>query len=104
MGNDREWSQKLFHPSNYNIHVSFATATVDLAFANEHCDSILLTASASTFAFWIAYLSNSDSTSIYYNRQFSKPFGIERELVVEDFFLPEWISLSFENGHIRTVK
>uniref|UniRef100_A0A914H7P8 L-Fucosyltransferase n=1 Tax=Globodera rostochiensis TaxID=31243 RepID=A0A914H7P8_GLORO len=63
----------------------------DLAFAATACDSLLITASSSTFSWWIAYLMPDEST-IFYNSNF-KGTSYSREN-----FLPDWIPIQLING------
>ncbi|KAI1728047.1 galactoside 2-alpha-L-fucosyltransferase [Ditylenchus destructor] len=69
--------------------------TEDMAFASIHCDSLLITAQASTFGWWIGYLmdSNWDRSrgSIFFNSNFkddapSDTYGF-------DNFPSHWIPL-----------
>uniref|UniRef100_A0A915BAU5 L-Fucosyltransferase n=1 Tax=Parascaris univalens TaxID=6257 RepID=A0A915BAU5_PARUN len=100
-GNDRTWSLnvagKYFNNTRMRLYVTnairSATPAVDFAFVQYNCDSVILTASASTFGWWTAFLAGPHK-NIYYNTVFSKPNGIEKELNVTDFFPPEWIPLT----------
>uniref|UniRef100_A0A183U436 L-Fucosyltransferase n=1 Tax=Toxocara canis TaxID=6265 RepID=A0A183U436_TOXCA len=102
-GNDYEWSvnvvQKYLNNSNTAAHVlpvmSNFTPVVDFAFVRQNCDTILLSASISTFGWWAAYLAG-PAKKIYYNAVFSKPNGVENEVNAADFFLPSWISLNIK--------
>ncbi len=105
IGNDQKFATQLF--ANYSDKIttiifnsSKENVTYDLAFASRHCNSIILTASASTFGFWMAYLST--NATIYYNYDFSKIGGIEKEFVRDDFFPPNWTPLLFDvdNGNV----
>ncbi|KAI1715886.1 galactoside 2-alpha-L-fucosyltransferase [Ditylenchus destructor] len=62
----------------------------DLCFATLYCDSLLITASSSTFAWWIGYLmeatSNPKRGRIFYNSEFNAEMNVDL-----DNFLPEWI-------------
>ncbi|KAL3086856.1 hypothetical protein niasHS_001131 [Heterodera schachtii] len=64
----------------------------DFAFAILACDSLLITAQASTFAWWIAYLMPDDAT-IFYNSKFGPAFSHTRENL-----LPQWIPIRLING------
>jgi hypothetical protein len=74
---------------------------VHWAFAVQYCKSIIQTAPASTFGWWMAYLSS--NATIYYNTKYSTPGGIERELVRADFFPPEWIPLTMSDNGTVTI-
>uniref|UniRef100_A0A914H5H1 L-Fucosyltransferase n=1 Tax=Globodera rostochiensis TaxID=31243 RepID=A0A914H5H1_GLORO len=63
----------------------------DLAFAATACDSLLITASSSTFSWWIAYLMPDQST-FFYNSNFN---GTKYS---RENFLPDWIPIQLING------
>uniref|UniRef100_A0A183BVY8 L-Fucosyltransferase n=1 Tax=Globodera pallida TaxID=36090 RepID=A0A183BVY8_GLOPA len=65
----------------------------DLAFAATACDSLLITASSSTFSWWIAYLMP-DEAMIFYNSKF------EGTPYVRENFLAEWIPIQLINGTV----
>ncbi len=103
IGNDDNFLQNIFYyfsPFSTILYRDIDRPAVDWAFATRYCNSIILTASASTFGFWMAYLST--NATIYYNYDFSKIGGIEKELIRDDFFLPDWIPLLFDvdNGNV----
>ncbi|VDM36588.1 unnamed protein product [Toxocara canis] len=99
-GDDYEWYSKIalenFGLDKFKVYASLplnATAAIVFAFARRHCDSVLLTASASTFGWWMAYLAKETAT-IYYNRYFSYPKGIVLQLNPSDFFPSNWTALA----------
>uniref|UniRef100_A0A914H4R3 L-Fucosyltransferase n=1 Tax=Globodera rostochiensis TaxID=31243 RepID=A0A914H4R3_GLORO len=65
----------------------------DMAFATTSCDSLLITASSSTFSWWIAYLMP-DEAMIFYNSKF------EGTPYVRENFLAEWIPIQLINGTV----
>uniref|UniRef100_A0A7E4URC5 O-fucosyltransferase family protein n=1 Tax=Panagrellus redivivus TaxID=6233 RepID=A0A7E4URC5_PANRE len=71
----------------------------EMYFGTEYCDSILLTASGSTFGWWIAYLSPRQ-VPVYYNEKVSKVPNFSKALHPNDYFLPEWHKLSLNDGFI----
>ncbi|KAL3104559.1 hypothetical protein niasHT_022817 [Heterodera trifolii] len=66
--NDLTINQKLF--SKVYLPKSMPRAN-DFAFATTACDSLLITAQSSTYAWWIAYLMP-DNATIFYNSKFDK--------------------------------
>lgn len=98
-GNDRKWSQSIFgDQKDVTVPVYIAKPqkrpSVDLAFSSLFCDSLVLTASSSTFAFWMAYLAK-DGVTVYYNKSFAKKGVLMNEFNPKDFFLAHWKSLKF---------
>ncbi|KAL3093257.1 hypothetical protein niasHS_005152 [Heterodera schachtii] len=63
----------------------------DLAFATIACNSMLITAPASTFSWWMAYLMP-DNSPIYYSAHLEKTYR------GKDNFLKEWIPLRLIDG------
>lgn len=104
LGDDRKWAEALF--ANYTwAHIPLKTnrVTIDYAFFAHECQTIILTASASTFGFWSAYLSS--ARNIYYNEKFAKNYELLRELNPLDVFPPNWIPLrlNISNNVINEV-
>lgn len=55
------------------------------------CDSMLLTASGSTFGWWMAYLlAEEKQSNVYYNIQASKDMTFGKDVYDYDSYLPEW--------------
>ncbi|CAI4221428.1 unnamed protein product [Auanema sp. JU1783] len=100
LGNDPMWAEKTFR--GYNVHIApfspLNPPNVDWEFSRLFCDVVALTASASTYGWWMAFMSRGGN--VYYNRKFSQPYGIELELNPEDFFPADWTSLYLKNGKI----
>lgn len=98
LGNDQEWVKSLF--ANYSdvyIVSHNKDPTIDLAIMANHCNVNIMTASASTFAFWGAYLS--DNATIYYNEQYikNKTVGYGVQFTPNDVFLNTWIPLNLDH-------
>ncbi|KAL3079112.1 hypothetical protein niasHT_036165 [Heterodera trifolii] len=64
----------------------------DFAFGTTACDSLLITAQSSTYAWWIAYLMPDNST-IFYNSKFEKGFPHTR-----DNFLAQWVPVQLRTN------
>lgn len=62
-----------------------------MQFGAKYCDSLLITASGSTFGWWIGYLMDeSKQKDIYYNWLATKNAGDCRDKHDFDTFPPEW--------------
>ena len=59
-----------------------------------------MTASGSTFSWWISYLMSENST-IFYNSQVSDTADFSKDVYDYDYFLPEWIKLTASNGTVH---
>ena len=76
----------------------------DLCFGIHYCDSLIISASGSTFAWWIGYLKKSDGP-VFYNSQITKPsddFNVYMSKQIFDYeiFPKEWIRLALNNDSI----
>jgi len=103
---DKTWSSQLFIDSDH-IEAVIVKSTAELpvmdwVIAVNNCDIILLTASASTFGWWMAFLSPS-STKIFYNWEFAKPENtsanvknFRRDFNRDTFFPPKWTALKYD--------
>ena len=59
-----------------------------------------MTASGSTYGWWIAYLMPDNST-IFYNSQVTDNADFSKDIYDYDIFLPEWIKLTLsKNGSV----
>lgn len=86
-------------PTGLYIHRGLRRGA-DLYFGSRYCDSIVLTASGSTFAFWMAYLN--EHATVYYNGQVTDdPARMYTKLRDRDMFLESWIRLLVRNGTAR---
>jgi len=103
---DKTWSSQLFNDSDHIEAVIVNSAAelpvMDWVIATNNCDIILLTASASTFGWWMAFLSPS-STKIFYNWEFAKPENtsanvknFRRDFNRDTFFPPKWTALKYD--------
>ncbi|KAE9547006.1 hypothetical protein FO519_009782, partial [Halicephalobus sp. NKZ332] len=72
----------------------------DMCFGINYCDSMIMTASGSTFAWWISYLMKPGSL-IFYNSQVTDHGSFTKDIHDFDTFLPDWIMLTVENGTAR---
>ncbi|CAJ0960937.1 unnamed protein product, partial [Mesorhabditis belari] len=96
LGNDLPWEKKLIqtlgdlpypvlaakqNPDHWPPHI-------DWIFAQIYCDTVILTASASTYGWWLGYLSRGDQ--VLYNAIYSKKNGVEREMDEEKFWPKHW--------------
>ncbi len=100
IGNDDKFLQNIsyyFSPFSTILNREMDRPAADWAFATRYCNSIILTAAASTFGFWMAYLSK--NANIYYNYDLSQIDGIEKEFVRDDFFPPNWTPLLFDDDN-----
>uniref|UniRef100_A0A7E4VAW3 L-Fucosyltransferase n=1 Tax=Panagrellus redivivus TaxID=6233 RepID=A0A7E4VAW3_PANRE len=77
----------------------------DLAFGATYCDAFLISASGSTFAWWMAYLGKPEMP-VFYNGQVSKARNHSKDYHDYDMFPPEWHKLEFDNitGDVRFEK
>uniref|UniRef100_A0A914WA27 L-Fucosyltransferase n=1 Tax=Plectus sambesii TaxID=2011161 RepID=A0A914WA27_9BILA len=93
LGDDRSWAEDLFR-LDHDVFISPEPkrAAVDLALMAKYCDDIILTASASTFGFWGAYLAK--KATVYYNAE-SYDFRTKHDA---DVFLPHWIPLNLSGN------
>jgi hypothetical protein len=74
-----------------------------MCLAINYCNSIILTAPGSTFAFWLAYLLP-DEAPVFYNDEITKNDASSTYGKVKwpyDAFLQEWISIKVENSTAR---
>jgi hypothetical protein len=62
----------------------------DIYFSTKICNTLIITASASTFGWWIGYLLNDLNSKVYYYNDFTKDTIYQRK-----DFLDEWIPLKF---------
>ncbi|KAE9549709.1 hypothetical protein FO519_007073 [Halicephalobus sp. NKZ332] len=69
----------------------------DMCFGINYCDSMVMTASGSTFGWWISYLMKPGSP-IFYNSQVSDNGDFTKDIHDFDIFPPEWIMLTVQNG------
>jgi hypothetical protein len=82
--------------------ISDRSETIDFAFARDYCNSILLTATASTFGWWLAYLSNADA--VYFNQKFFKDDAnndYRNAIAFDDYILPNYIALYYNESQKR---
>uniref|UniRef100_A0A914EC85 L-Fucosyltransferase n=1 Tax=Acrobeloides nanus TaxID=290746 RepID=A0A914EC85_9BILA len=68
-----------------------------MCLAINRCDSMIMTASGSTFGWWISYLMP-DNATIFYNSQITDYANFTKDIHDYDIFLDEWIKLTVYNG------
>jgi len=72
----------------------------DMCFGINYCDSMLMTASGSTFGWWISYLMK-EGAPIFYNSQITDYADFTKDVHDFDIFPPEWIMLTVQNSVAR---
>uniref|UniRef100_A0AC35FTY8 Uncharacterized protein n=1 Tax=Panagrolaimus sp. PS1159 TaxID=55785 RepID=A0AC35FTY8_9BILA len=65
----------------------------DMCLGINFCDGMIMTASGSTFSWWMSYLLKSNGP-VFYNSQTTDPGTESKDIHDFDLFLPEWIMLS----------
>lgn len=71
-----------------------------MCFGIQYCDTFLLSASSSSFGWWIGYLMKSQG-DVFYNAIVTKVGTHEKDIYDYDAFLPHWKKLLLlENGNI----
>ncbi len=81
----------------YTLPIDDDQPAMHFAFAVQHCKSIIITASRSTFGWWMAYMS--PTASVYYifdNQKPEQEWNNKTGTVRGDYFLPEWISIQLD--------
>ncbi|GMR34232.1 hypothetical protein PMAYCL1PPCAC_04427, partial [Pristionchus mayeri] len=73
---------------------SFTSASIDWQFSEMYCDTALLTAAASTFGWWTAYVSKGQQ--VYYNSVYGKEDRFGDHLDPHEFFPHSWTSLELD--------
>ena len=100
IGNDHEFITKLpiQNVGFKNIYTPESRPRgEDICFGINYCDSMLMTASGSTFGWWISYLMRPGS-QIFYNSQITDYADFTKDVHDFDIFPPEWIMLTVQNG------
>ncbi|KAI1710762.1 glycosyl transferase family 11 domain-containing protein [Ditylenchus destructor] len=110
LGQDRNFSRKLLEEFTHsikkkpNVYIPVFpedSLADDQSFGSLVCDSLIITASSSTYAWWMAYLmrsaKNASAGLIFYNSEFHSSFHYQR-------FLPNWIPIKLLNGSIEQEK
>uniref|UniRef100_A0AC35EZ86 L-Fucosyltransferase n=1 Tax=Panagrolaimus sp. PS1159 TaxID=55785 RepID=A0AC35EZ86_9BILA len=69
----------------------------DMCLGINYCDAMIMTASGSTFGWWISYLMKPNST-IFYNAQITDNADFTKDIHDFDIFPKEWIMLSLKDG------
>nr|CAD2136680.1 unnamed protein product [Meloidogyne enterolobii] len=71
----------------------------DIYFSTKICNSLIITASASSFGWWIGYLLNDIKSQVYFHSNFNS-----RSLYQRSDFPPEWIPLKFNSKKKKITK
>ena len=71
----------------------------DIYFSTKICNTLIITASVSTFGWWIGYLLNDIKSQIYFYDDFDDNTIFQRK-----DFLPEWIPLKFNLKTKQIIK
>ncbi|KAI6181808.1 hypothetical protein M3Y98_00868900 [Aphelenchoides besseyi] len=104
LGLDTEFIDSIVIPSNarYVYKPQNLTRYMDLHLGSTYCDSLLLTASGSTFGFWIGYLMSEDKQNrIFYNIETAKRLSFGKNVYDYDSFPHKWNRLRlWSNGSI----
>uniref|UniRef100_A0AC35ET75 L-Fucosyltransferase n=1 Tax=Panagrolaimus sp. PS1159 TaxID=55785 RepID=A0AC35ET75_9BILA len=100
IGNDRDFVKNLTLTDIgfFQIYTPEAKSRgEDMCFGINHCDAMVLTASGSTFGWWMAYLMKSNSP-IFYNSQITDNADFTKDIHDFDIFPEEWIMLTAKDG------
>lgn len=109
-GDDKKWMSSNFAERDDIVFPVYISGTgdkirpsADLAFSSLFCDDVIITASVSTFGFWMGYLAK-DGATVYYNQVFATEGGYFDELKPKDYFPPRWKPLILENDSVEYGK
>ena len=69
----------------------------DLCFGINYCDSMVLTASGSTFGWWMSYLMKPEA-NVFYNSQITDFSNHSKDVYDYDLFPKHWHMLTIANG------
>ncbi|KAE9554129.1 hypothetical protein FO519_002666 [Halicephalobus sp. NKZ332] len=76
----------------------------DFCLASRHCDTFIMTASGSTFAWWIAYLLENPEAEVYYNAVTSDEGNFTKDVHDFDIFPEKWIKITVLEGTGQVVE
>ena len=71
----------------------------DIYFSTKVCNSLIITASVSTFGWWIGYLLNDINSKVYFYDDFNF-----RSIYQRSDFPSEWIPLKFNSKKKKIIK
>ena len=78
----------------------------DHCFGTHYCNSLIISASASTFAWWIGYLKKIDGP-VFYNSMINKPssskFYFNKQKFDYEGYPKDWIRLALKNNSIISI-
>jgi hypothetical protein len=99
LGTDKNFVEKIQVPINVRIFIPRdLSRTEELYFGSHYCNSYLITASGSTFAWWMAYLMSEESqTRIFYNYLSSRNKRFGKDSYDYDTYPAEWRRLRLFN-------
>ncbi|TKR88898.1 hypothetical protein L596_013070 [Steinernema carpocapsae] len=92
---DKPFSKQFdFTPMNINIQTTFGNLAADdeICLARKVCNSIILTASTSTYGMWIAQMLPAGSP-VFYNGKASKRGRTEFDRFAQEFYPKHWIEI-----------
>ncbi|KAF7633587.1 hypothetical protein Mgra_00006995 [Meloidogyne graminicola] len=95
LGEDKNFIKQINIPKNQVNKIYFPkkmVRTYDLCFGVWACDSLLITASSSTFGWWLAYLLQQENAPIFYNANFTNSNYNKTN------FPDEWFPLKLDHG------
>uniref|UniRef100_A0AC35GXQ1 Alpha-1,2-fucosyltransferase n=1 Tax=Panagrolaimus sp. PS1159 TaxID=55785 RepID=A0AC35GXQ1_9BILA len=107
-GDDYNFIRSLKFPDMFTSINTFATIKnssrgFEMCFAIEYCDTFLISASSSSFGWWIGYLLKSKGT-VYYNAEIAKMKTFTKYMYAADAFPPHWKKLNVsKNGDVKEV-
>uniref|UniRef100_A0A914MIL7 Alpha-1,2-fucosyltransferase n=1 Tax=Meloidogyne incognita TaxID=6306 RepID=A0A914MIL7_MELIC len=90
-GKDKNFINELEIDKKYKIYMpEINNSGVNMYFAINYCNSYLITASSSTFAWWIGFLMPEEVPIFYYNCHL-ECIHIKKK----DYFLPKWKGINY---------
>ncbi|KAI1699891.1 glycosyl transferase family 11 domain-containing protein [Ditylenchus destructor] len=96
LGEDKRFLRKISYDKEKIKHVYMPeplSRGEDLYFAVSTCNSLIITAKLSTYAWWIAYLAEELDGSVFYEPPSKN--GIRFSTYETENFLPEWVPMPF---------
>uniref|UniRef100_A0AC35ETF9 L-Fucosyltransferase n=1 Tax=Panagrolaimus sp. PS1159 TaxID=55785 RepID=A0AC35ETF9_9BILA len=105
LGTDHAFIKNLkFNQSNFKsiYHPILKSRGEDMHFGIQYCNSLLITASGSTFAWWIGYLMP-EGSQIFYNGQIGKNRTYSKDFYDFDMFPSNWNMLEL-NRSTKTIQ
>uniref|UniRef100_A0A914ECL6 Uncharacterized protein n=1 Tax=Acrobeloides nanus TaxID=290746 RepID=A0A914ECL6_9BILA len=95
IGNDKKFTLKIIAKLEVNSYILENTSRgEDLCFGIHYCNSLIITAGASTFGWWIGYLKNQEGPVFYNTKMVLSKKNIDKEKYSFDGFPSHWIGLA----------